>query len=70
VTTNSPVSLTGDVTATSSFQLASGSTLSGNLTAPTATLDPSSSPSPATSRHQLADHRQRQHRQRHRQGGS
>jgi MSHA biogenesis protein MshQ len=42
VTTNSPVSLTGDVTASSSFRLASGSTLSGNLTAPTTTLDASS----------------------------
>lgn len=38
VTTNSPVTLTGDVTATNAFTLASGSTLKGNVTAPVVSL--------------------------------
>src|SRR5471032_2563023 len=42
ITTNSPVSLTGNVTASTAFTLASGSSLVGNITAPTVTLNPSS----------------------------
>jgi MSHA biogenesis protein MshQ len=42
VTTNSPVVITGAVDASTSFQLASGSTLTGNLTSPKVALDPSS----------------------------
>jgi MSHA biogenesis protein MshQ len=41
VTTNSNVTLKGDVTAASSFTLGSGSDLTGNVTAPTVTLNPS-----------------------------
>ena len=42
IDTNSPVDLTGDVTASTSFDLASGSHMVGNITAPTVTIDPSS----------------------------
>jgi MSHA biogenesis protein MshQ len=43
VTTSSPVMLTGDVNASVSFNLASGSTLNGNLVSPKVELDPSPS---------------------------
>jgi len=43
ISTNSPVTLRGDINATSSFTLASGSSVTGDITAPVVVLRPSNS---------------------------